>query len=198
MKPSQLKLIQALSDLIIPLLGYFVWDWSLFFIVLFLLLDWVVFSVISFLKDRKVQTFKTNAYRFPIKQLNLTLGVFLITLAVVNRGFEWHSASFEIARETLDFICTKEFGIPQGILLLPLIALGSFMQFKTQFILTNAFKITPLASVWKLHHQTNIAVLIASILLATIVFFVRLPDYTYVFLIVVGSMTYRFMFRNTV
>lgn len=196
MKQQQLKFIQAGSDLIIPLLGYFIWNWSLFFIVLFLLLDFVVFTILSFLKDQKVQRFKTQSYQFPMQQLGITLGLFLITLAVMNQGFIWHSSGFNIAQETLDFLATKEMGIPQGILLLPLIALGSYMQFKTQFLLHRAYERTSTQAIWKIQHQTNILVLAATILLVALVYFLKLPDWVYLLLITLGSMSYRFVVRT--
>lgn len=196
MKQQQLKFIQAGSDLIIPLLGYFIWNWSLFFIVLFLLLDFVVFAIISFLKDQKVQRFNSHSYHFPFQQLGITLGLFLITLAVMNQGFIWHTSGFKITKATLDFLATKEMGIPQGILLLPLIALGSYMQFKTQFILSKAYEKTSTKTIWKIQHQTNIVVLAATILLVALVYFLKLPDWVYLLLIALGSMSYRFLVRT--
>lgn len=197
MKQQQLKFIQAGSDLIIPLLGYFIWNWSLFFIVFFLLLDLIVFTILSFLKDQKVQRFKIQSYQFPIQQLGITLGLFLITLAVMNQGFVWHTSDFNIAQATLDFLATKEMGIPQGMLLIPLIALGSYMQFKTQFILNRVYERTSVQAIWKIQHQTNIAVLAATILLVALVYFLKLPDWLYLLLIAGGSMSYRFAVRSS-
>lgn len=197
MRQNQLKFIQAGSDLIIPLLGYFVWNWSLFFIVLFLLIDLFVFAVISFLKDQKIQQHQARTYQFPFKHLGLTLVTFLVILALINQGFRWHTPNFKLLQNTLQFLATKEMGIPQGILLLPLITLGSYMQFKTQFILNRAFEKTSTQAIWKIHHLTNVVVLIATSVLISLIYLFFLPDWVYLLLIAVGSMSYRFFVRTT-
>lgn len=196
MKQHQLKFIQAGSDLIIPILGYFIWNWSLFFIVLFLVLDFIVFAIISFLKDQKVQRFKSKSYQFPFKQLGITVGLFLITLVILNQGFTWHTSGFNITQATREFLATQEMGIPQGFLLLPLIVLGSYMQFKTQFILNKAYETTSTQEIWKIHQQTNVVVLAATSVLVALVYFLQLPDWVYLLLIAVGSMSYRFLVRT--
>jgi len=48
------KLIQLAGDALIPILGFFFWDWGLYFIVIFYLLDYIVSEILTHLKAKRI------------------------------------------------------------------------------------------------------------------------------------------------
>ena len=59
MTANKVKLIQTLGELLIPLLGYFFWNWSFYFIALFYFLDLLASTCILPLKINKIEGYKT-------------------------------------------------------------------------------------------------------------------------------------------
>ena len=56
----QPKYIQILGDAVIPLLGFFVWNWNIYFILLFYLLDLLVKEVVIHFKSNRIVKFKAE------------------------------------------------------------------------------------------------------------------------------------------
>ena len=48
------KYVQSFGDALIPILGYFFWNWNLYFIVLFYLLDLIASEVFMYFKSKKI------------------------------------------------------------------------------------------------------------------------------------------------
>ena len=54
------KYIQLVSEALIPLLGFFLWEWSLYFILLFYFIDLFIDEVIMHVKSKKIESFHFN------------------------------------------------------------------------------------------------------------------------------------------
>ena len=57
------KYIQLVGDAIIPILGFFFWDWNLYFILLFYFLDMLTKEVLLHLKSNKINQYILNRHR---------------------------------------------------------------------------------------------------------------------------------------
>ena len=57
------KIIQVAADAAIPLMGFFLWDWSLYFILLFYLLDLLASEIIAHLSARKIREYNGQKKR---------------------------------------------------------------------------------------------------------------------------------------
>ena len=129
--------IQLIGELVIPLLGYFFWDWSLLFILLFYLIENLFFSyfrieTIREIKKTVLKTEQKREYQDLVKSFFLWLIEFIlvhifIMLIYPNQSF---------TTEWINFFMYQDLGIPQGIILLPLIYFSSQMKKKQDVILT--------------------------------------------------------------
>lgn len=148
MTPQRALLIQSLLEALIPVYGYFYWNWDVSFILLFYCLDWLLFLGIAIAKARKRLQFAPFANEIIIcKQLfihgivtlllTLIITWFLIPMLVV--PFSWTERIYS-------FLTYEEMGVPQGIILIPLVVLNGILLYKQQFIRSKRYENTPVGT----------------------------------------------------
>lgn len=198
MPPAQLRIIQALADLAIPLLGYIFLDWSFYFILLFFLLDHLVACVFAFIKARKIAGYRGTSTAFPVSKALLTMLLFAAALAALYPAIVLTNPTFSLAHETWEFIIYTEPGlpIPQGILLLPLIVFGSYQQYKLQFLVPGKFTVTSEEEIWKIHFLTAGIVPACSAAFLGASLLVVLPQPVYILTLIFGVAAYRFLYAR--
>lgn len=115
-------IIQLLGELTIPLLGYFLWNWSLFFILAYYLID------ILFTNYFRNETFRKINKRVlkkdqPMdkKSVGFLFVDFFLELVFVHLFIYSLNPNKSIAAEWVNFLLFEDFGIPQVIILLPLL-----------------------------------------------------------------------------
>ena len=136
--------ISRIFDLVVPLLLYFVWEWSLHYIFLFVYIDALSGACVSYFKERRIELTKNTKVKKSffnlVKYLILNfLGIILFEFAIMQVHPElnlWDSF--------VDFLLIKEMGLPQFVLIIPLIALLNYQQYQTLFIKTRAYEFLPL------------------------------------------------------
>jgi hypothetical protein len=192
MKLGQVRIIQAVADLSIPLMGYFFWNWDFYFILLFYLLDYKVFCAFSFVKFHKIIQYKGLQNKFPFLNLFLTVSLILIGFIAIIPALYQIDPAFDLLKNTWAFLSYKEMGIAQGIILIPLLIYAGFMQYKMQFLLTGKFQTTKTSEIWKLHFQTMFLVIAASGLFLGLSLLSEIPVIFYVFTLIFGVSAYRF------
>ena len=111
--------IQLFADLVLPLIGYYFWGWNVYFILFFFALDLVAQLYFTYLKSRKIVRFQQVNY--PVFLLGsaflgyLTASILLVFfMPYIVKGSDFY-------KEFSSFLSYKEMGVPQLILLLPLI-----------------------------------------------------------------------------
>ena len=196
MKPAQLRIFQALSDLAIPLLGFFLWNWDFYFILLFLLLDYFVFCVFSFVKERKIDSHQGIPHRFNLQNFLLTVLLVAASLAILFPAISIINPAFDIAKDTWAFLAYKDMGIAQGTVLLPLLIFGGYVQYKMQFLVPRKFATLSKTEVWKMHFMTILLVLSASGLLLGTAFLIVFPSIVYILALIFGVAAYRFFYSR--
>ena len=192
-KPLHLKVFQLLAEIAIPLLGYFFWNWGLYFILLFFLLDYFVFLVFSFIKHRKIVQTRETRYFFPVKQVlySCLLLIFTLIFSFITLSF---IGPFDFASQTWEFLSYKEMGIPQGILLLPLLIYGGYAQYKMQFLMNGNFKIVSATSNWKSHFFTLWVTLLSALLFYILSHFIVFPEIIYIGVLLAGIAVFKWFY----
>jgi hypothetical protein len=144
-------IVQLIGELVIPLLGYFLWDWSLLFILLFYLIENLFFSYfrIETFREVKKTVWKKEQPR-ELKIFSKSLTIWTIEFVLVHLFIAVIYPNQSFITEWVDFFMYQDLGIPQGIILLPLIYFASRMKMKQDVILI----IRNLKSVEELNHMT--------------------------------------------
>lgn len=193
---KQTRFIQLAGDLAIPLLGYYFWDWNIYFILFFYVLDVLISTAFTFVKTYKInQHLQTKDW--PLIHIGLIILGYIITFGLLyfliyqiypktNLGLEFH-----------DFLMHKDMGLPQWILLFPLLILGGYSIYKMTFLLPKGYETTHVHSLW--HEHIKLFVLIIGVigLLLGISTWIVFPDWTYVWGVVLGSSLYRNLISRT-
>lgn len=194
MKPQHVKYFQLAAETAIPIFGYLFWSWSFYFLILFYLLDFATNFAVFIAQERKIRWYNSIAI-FPFKGI-LTI-TFLVLLTGVFAVFSCIHIfpNFSIVDETIKFIMYEEMGIPQGILLLPLMVFGAYQQYKMNFLLPGKFRTIEIEQFWKKHTNMYILVFCSSTLLLSSTFLFILPEWVYVSILIVTSVLFRFISR---
>jgi hypothetical protein len=192
MSLAQVRIIQAFADLAIPLLGYFFWNWDFYFILLFYMLDYKIFCVFSFVKSYKIIQYKGLQYKFPFFNLLSSIVLILIGFVAIIPALYRIDPTFDLMKNTWEFVSYEEMGIAQGIILIPLLIYAGFAQYKMQFLLTGKFQTTKPSDIWKLHFQTMFLVIAASGLFLGLSLLLNIPVIFYAFALIFGVSAYRF------
>lgn len=198
MTPKKALLFQTLIEALLPILGYFYWNWDASFILLFYLIDWILFWVLTLLKARKRIQFSGNSSEKQEAGKHLGIGVLCIlstslavfyTLPNIHTDFLWTERIWA-------FLTYSDMGIQQGFILIPLMVLSGYLTYKQQFLLPQLFRKYPVNYFTR---ETVKQGLILSILFGLVLLvscFVPFPDEVLLFGTVCGVVIYRFVNRS--
>lgn len=190
----QSKITQLIGDLAIPLVGYYFWGWNMLFILFFYILDVGVSTTFTFVKTKKINTFQQTSY-YPWKHILLILLGYFLTFYLVYFLILNISPKVNISHEILRFLLMKDMGLPQMILLLPLLIVGGYMQYKISFLIPRAFETTKIDSLWHEHVKLFLLIVGVITLLLGLSNWVVFPEGVYVWGMVLGSSGYRYYVR---
>jgi hypothetical protein len=182
MKPSHIRIIQILAELLIPILGYFFWSWSFYFISLFFILDYCVQLGVVIAKDRKIRYYN-SIQELPVNNYLLLMlsYVLIIVLLLILNYLIVPTLSFK--NETYQFLMYKELGIPQGVILLPLIIFGGIQEYKMNFVRNGAFRTKNFDLFWKMEQRRLFINLIALIMLILLCYIVNYSEWLYLLIL---------------
>lgn len=124
-------LIQILGELAIPLMGFFLWNWSLYFILLFYIIENLFATYFQVETFRKFQALiQKKSIPLDVKQLFIFLGFWLLEVIFIHVFLFLTNPSIQFGKEIIDFFMYEDMGIPQGFLLIPLLYFASTMKMK--------------------------------------------------------------------
>ena len=182
--------IQLIGDALIPLLGFFLWDWSLYFILLFYLLDLIASEVVMLFKAKRAQGSDQDMKR-PYRLYSWALFVFnLITFHV---GIFMMHPNVDFSKEIMDFIMYEEMGIPQGLILIPLVGFIAYQQYQMEFIRTGVFTRAVASMMWARHLVDRLNILLFALALVLLLIFVPISEMTVLITIVIISSGYQLL-----
>tara|TARA_B110000285_G_scaffold70069_1_gene80677 strand:- start:9501 stop:10091 length:591 start_codon:yes stop_codon:yes gene_type:complete len=155
------KAIQLFSEALIPLLGFFLWDWGLYFILLFYILDMFANEFVIHLKSRKTANFQieqTNKSTW-IKNGLISITLILIAILLIHLTMKSIEPGIDFINQMKNFWNYTEFGIKQGYVLLPLLFFVGYQQYKMKFLVSAKFRSTVMKHLWKNHLQAFVVVI---------------------------------------
>jgi len=193
------KYIQIIGDAVIPLLGFFVWNWNIYFILLFYLLDLLVKEVVMNFKSNRIVKFQSeiglnnNSSKNELKFRFLSSIILIFSLFVIHFALVVKDNEFNLLKELIDFWNYKDMGFAQGYILIPLLIVMGFMQYKNEFILPKLYENQSLNFIWKKHIKALIVLLSFSSLTFGILQFVKINDLILVLGVIGISSIYQFL-----
>lgn len=189
------KLTQLLGDLALPLIGYYFWGWNMLFILFFYILDVGISTIFTFVKTKSIHKHQQTSH-YPWKHIGLILLGYFLTFYLVYFLILNISPKVSVTNEIQRFIMMKELGLPQVILLVPILILSGYTQYKISFLLPKAFETTEINALWHEHVKLFLLIVgVIAILLGLSVWIV-FPEWLYVWGMVFGSSAYRYYFRE--
>lgn len=188
MLPKKVILLLLVAELIIPVLGYFLWNWDYSFILLFYALDWIAFLVFQGVKMRKRLQFTAivSEKQQAFKTAGIYLLVFIASLIVIYFSILSIDPNFDVLTQLKKFFLYKDMGIEQGYLLVPLTLLGAQRNYRTQFLNLNIYERFTVRQIFKSSLQQHLVLFIGIVLISGSVAVFKLSPNVLLFSCVIG------------
>lgn len=198
------KYVQLVGDAVIPLLGFFLWNWNLYFILLFYFIDMITKEVLLHAKSNKINVFTNNPLNINrkndkilwIQYGSISLILFIFILLLIHLSLPSIIPNFNALAEIKNFWFYKEMGIEQGYVLVPLIVFMGITQYKVEFILPANFTKITIRNLWKSHIQAMLVILAFTGLTFGLVNFITIPEWIFVIGIVTFSSAYQLILKE--
>jgi|GEM_PF-1950360 len=199
MTPKRALLFQTLIEALLPILGYFYWNWDASFILLFYLIDWALFWVLSLFKARKRIQFSGNIpeKQLATKQLSIALLCILSTSLAVFYILPNIHTTFSWPERIWAFLSYNDMGIQQGFILIPLMILSGYLTYKQQFLLPQLFRKYPVNYFTREAVKQGLLLSLVFGLVLLVSYFVIFSDEVLLFGTVLGVVIYRLVNRST-
>ncbi len=195
------KYIQVLGDGIIPLLGFFFWDWNLYFILLFYFIDMLTKEVLLHLKAKKIVAHQVETGSSIVEhekknwlKFGITSVIFLIfSIFLIQISMPFIQVDFNAKNEIIRFWSYKEMGIEQGYIFVPLIIFMGYTQFKMEFLAPAVFTRIDNSQLWQPHLKAMLILVSFTALTFGLVHFIKIPEAIFVISIVFISSLYQIL-----
>jgi hypothetical protein len=193
----QSALFQTVLEAALPLAGYFYWHWDTSFILLFYLLDWILFLAINSVKAKKRFAFSQLAIekKQAIRTLLLGTAFLIITCFVVLLTMQLLQPTFNFSERVVAFLRYNDMGIEQGYVLLPLLLLNGISVYKQQFIRPELYKYLTMGQLINESSKQGLLLLACAGLFLGVALFVQLPEEILLFSTIIGTTGYRIVER---
>lgn len=198
MIPKKVRLTQTLLEALLPILGYFYWSWDASFVLLWFGLDWVAGILLTYLKSRKRYAYSRQVQEKRLAQQRLVtvLGAFAFTLLATWFTLPQLIHNFLWKERIWAFLSYADMGIPQGVILVPLIALNGYLLYNNMFIKFRLFEHMNMRYLTK--HLPLEAILTCSLsaLAFSLSFVFTYPSEILLFGSILGISVFRFFLRD--
>lgn len=190
------KIIQVAGDALIPLAGYFWWEWNLYYILLFYLLDYISNEIFLHVKSKKIQSTQNTPPIIWIKNAIISSFLLLFSVLCVHFAMLFISPGIQFTDELLRFWKYKDLGMEQGYILVPLIFLVGFQRYKMEFVATAQFKNVQMNELWKQHIIVHFAILAFSCTVIGLSTFTVFPEIVYISALILASSIFQLLRVN--
>ncbi len=189
---SQQAYLQLIGDALIPLFGALFFGWGLYFILIYYFLDLAAQEFIIQLKSKKINQFSGKKPTFLANYTAVSVLLLLVGIGLIHVAVYFIHPTIQFQQEWMEFMTYEELGIPQGVVLLPLIAFAAYQQYKMTFLMPAKFRSIRLEDLWRQHHQSQLLVLAAAVITMGFAKLFVLPDLVYVMAIVILRAAYQY------
>lgn len=130
MKRAQL-ISEIVGEFLLPLLGFIFWDWSLYFILLYIIFDYFIRLVYAFWRPQ------LNNKRQLIRPF-----LFFISFLILSHFYAALSdITWRFDKAFSDFFWYDDLFIPQGFILIPLLLYTEYSRSRMEIMLSGSFDI---------------------------------------------------------
>jgi len=142
------KYIEVFGDTIIPVLGYFLWSWDLYFIVLYFILELLFSEWFLHLKAHKINALQPSLNSWVINGISGVLGLFTV-IFLIHVGFSFLTPEIDFQKQFIAFIAYEDMGIAQGFVLFPLLIVSGYQKYKLEFIRLKKYETLTIQKIWR-------------------------------------------------
>lgn len=195
MNQRQAFLVQTLLEAIIPVLGYFYWNWDLSFILLFYLLDWFLAYGILLAKGNKRISFSNDSAekRLFLRHAMTAFITLVAASAGIGTGVVLVHPELNWWQRTIDFLTYEELGLQQGIVLVPLIVLNGVLVFRQQFLIPARYRVLSMQQITRPFLQQGWILLASAGLLMGTASLISFPEELLIAILILGTSAYRWL-----
>src|SRR3989338_2668740 len=174
---KRMRYIQLALEASIPVLGFFAWNWSLYFILLFYFLDMFASEFVMHLKARQVVLHQgKNQQKEWLLGTGVSVGLLTFVILAAHAAVFHMHPNIDFAHEMAAFWNYEEMGIPQVYLLAPLVFLMSFQQFRMEFMMPARYRTLTMKALWKPHNRTLMFISLGALVALASSFLPGIPE----------------------
>lgn len=194
---KQSAIFQTVLEAALPLAGYFYWHWDTSFILLFYLLDWILFLAINSVKAKKRFAYSglVTEKKHALRTLLLGSAFLFATCFIVILNMQLLQPSFHFTDRVIAFLMYEDIGIAQGYVLLPLLLLNGISVYKQQFIRPELYKYLTMGQLINESSKQGLLLLAFAGLFFGVSLFMQLPEEILLFSTIIGTTGYRIVER---
>lgn len=177
--------IQLILEAALPILGFFMWNWSLYFILLFYFFDLLSNELTVQLKSHQINKYQGGKHQkeWVIRAI-MSIGILSLSFLLIHVGMRLLHPEIDFMKEAIAFWTYEELGVQQGYLFLPLVFYMSYQEYKMQFLFPARYRTTTMKVLWRNHYYNRLMLLIGSVVACAVLFFTPLPEIVIVLLII--------------
>jgi thiosulfate reductase cytochrome b subunit len=197
MNLKQSAIFQTVLEAALPLAGYFYWHWDTSFILLFYLLDWILFLAINSVKAKKRFAYSglVTEKKHALRTLLLGSAFLFATCFIVILNMQLLQPTFHFTDRVIAFLMYEDIGIAQGYVLLPLLLLNGISVYKQQFIRPELYKYLTMGQLINESSKQGLLLLACAGLFFGVSLFMQLPEEILLFSTIIGTTGYRIVER---
>lgn len=198
---KQQKIIQAVGELAFPIIGMFYLDWSLYFIILYYLFDSLANEVFFQVEIKSIYTFKGKKKEDKQRWLRSTISqifFFVFVSSIAHLAMLNIYPNINRFDEFIAFLMyTEEFlPVPQVYVLLPLILLPKFMNYKNEFVVKQKVRVLTVKRYVFIRRKTWLLTLSLASSLYAISFLLQISPVIGLFLLLLPKFIYDVWFSE--
>ena len=195
MRVNQKQILIA-SEAILPLLGFFVWEWSLYFILLFYAFDMLAQEGIMYLKSIRINQVQELKKQNWSKYAVMSLVVLISFFVLLHTTMVSMQPKISFIEQLSAFWNYEDLGLKQGYFLLPLVGLSAYQNYKMTFLMRGSDRTESIQNIWRKHIQALlIGVGFSGFAIGLNQIFI-IPEFVYVVAIVTGVAGFSFIFKR--
>ena len=195
MNQQRIFLIQTLLEAVIPVIGYFEWGWDLSFILLFYLLDALLAFGIFLAKGNKRLKYSGISTERTLFTKHSLLGFALFTTAIsgIALSITFLNPELDWWKRIIHFLTYEEWGIRQGYVLIPLVALNGVMLYRQQFLTPARYRTLEMRAITKPFVVQGWALTGTAVILLGTTVLIQFPEEILIAAFILGTSAYRLL-----
>lgn len=189
------NLTRVVGSSVIFLMGYFYWGWSVHFVFCFAYLDWISQEVSQHLKAKKIRSVQGGkpGRLMWLSPILLTVSILLFEIHFFNAYI--HDT---FINEWTAFFMLEDLGLPQGLFLVPLVALGVILEYKMGFVKTKMYLRQAYSSIYQPLVNMQLSRFSLACILLVFGMFIDMPESVLLFAIIIVPLLWEWRLKSMI